>query len=285
MGAGQGTGERIKSVRLRTWVVIGALVIGLIFYLLVGIIFSETINLVDFVIMSVLQIVTYTAYFPDGELYGTTDKTFQKNKDAYNQKANGITQNKKLAKLRQYCKEDYERRKTDYIENELGAINITASEYEELKKLTPKEINKLHKWEYGGQTIVFDRHRRKRLYRLLFRKIPIEQNTPETIMSAVENNGFSKLMDGSITNKTGQYLFKFFQVIVWGGFLAFVTFYPRDGIGLSEIARIAVYFGSIIITAVTSFSAGERCQKVYKSKFYLDLSNFLDGYGEWEKNI
>lgn len=274
---------RVKTVRLRTWLVTATVVIGLVFYLLVIISLNKRINLVDFIIMSILQTVGHLAYFPDGEIFGANSPIFVANRKAYNEKANAVNANGELGLLRKYCKEDYERRKKQYIETELGALNLTEAEYKELQKLPPEKIKKLVKWEYDGQVIIFGHYRRKRLYRLLFRKIPIEANTAETVLSAVENTGYNKLSDKTTPHKVVLTVVKFLKIFVWGLFLAYLSFTARNGIGLPEIARFVVFLGTLISSCVSSFSAGERTQKVYKNEYYVELSNFLDGYEEWKK--
>ena len=100
-------------------------------------------------------------------------------------------------------------------------------------------------------------------------------------MSAIENDGHKAIKDTSISYKVKSYLGKVLKAVCFGAVLAYIGFTARDGIGVAEIARICVYLSTIIINAVVAYSAGETCTKVYKSRFYIDLSNFIDGFNEW----
>ena len=116
---------------------------------------------------------------------------------------------------------------------------------------------------------------------MIFKELPVEPNHPETIMSAVENNGTKAVKDGSVAYKTHSYIRKALQAVVIGGIFAYIGYTVRDGIGIAEIAQIFMYLTSLFSTAVMSFSSGETCSKVYKSHFYVDLVNFIDGFNEW----
>lgn len=272
---------KIKAIRVRTWLVTAIEVLALTLLLFVVLGWKE-FSLIDFIILSVIQVVTHVSYFPDGEAYGQQDAVFITNKTAYNNKATEINKNRETGLLREYCEIDYEERKNRYIMNELGAIGITVEEYEFLKNKTKPEVKKLKSVEYNGRIVFLTRARRSRLIRLLFKKLPIKKNSVETIMSAVETNGYKALQDGSVRYKLLNYTIKFLKVFVWGGFLAFVGYSARDGITIATAVRMAMYLSSMIITAVTSFSTGEVGQKTYKNQFYLDLCNFIDEFNGWK---
>lgn len=277
---------KIKAIRVRTWLVtaIETLAITLLLFVVLG---WKEFSLIDFIILSVIQVVTHVSYFPDGEAYGQQDAIFITNKTAYNNKATDINKNRETGLLREYCEIDYEERKNRYILNELGAIGITVEEYEFLKNKTKPEVKKLKSVEYNGRIVFLTHARRSRLIRLLFKKLPIKKNSVETIMSAVEMSGYKALQDGSVRYKLLNYTIKFFKVFVWGGFLALVGYSARDGITIATVVRMVMYLSSMTITAVTSFSTGEVGQKTYKNQFYLDLCNFIDEFNGWKstKNI
>lgn len=274
-------GARIKVVRLRAWLILAIQVIALALLLFVAIGWKE-FSLIDFILLAVVQSVTHVSYFPEGENYGTQDPLFMKNKESYNQKANAINENRETGLLREYCEVEYEERKKRYIQNELGAIGITVAEYEYLKSKSKAEVKKMKSVEIGGRITFLTKHRKKRLIKLLFSKIPVSRNNVETVMSAVENSGFGALHDGSVRYKAANYTMKFLKVTVWGGFLAFIGYSARDGITIETVVRMVMYLSSMIITAVTSFGAGEVGQKVHKRQFYVDLCNFIDGFNEWK---
>ena len=130
--------------------------------------------------------------------------------------------------------------------------------------------------------IFFSKLKRHKLYKLLFAKLPIEENCPETIMSAVENDGNRAIKDGSVTFKAVSYTKKIFMAVVVGGIFSYIGYTLRDGIGLVQIISICMYLTTLFTTAVMSFTSGEKCSKVYKSNFYIALANFIDGFNEWD---
>lgn len=285
-----GIKQRASTLRIRTYVMTISILVCLVFWLFVNITTKEAISWVDFVLLTVVQVLIYSSYFPDGELFGTTDSVYINNRSAYNEKASSINSNHQIGLLRDYCKVDFERRIQIYIENECGVLGITLEELEQLKSLDEKEIKKLKtftfkyeigKDEFEEKVVKFSRHKRKRLYNLIFKPLPIEENHAETIMSAVENDGHKSIKDTSVTFKVRSYLGKVIKAVTIGAVLAYIGFTARDGIGVAEIARICVYLATIISNAVVAYSAGETCTKVYKSRFYVDLANFIDGFNEW----
>lgn len=284
-----GVKQRVSTLRIRTYVMTISILICLIFWLFVNITTKEAINWVDFVLLCIVQILIYTSYFPDGELFGATNPAFINNKKTYNDKATLINSQQQIGLLREYCKVDYERRLKTYIETECGSMGITLEELEELKKLDEKQVKELksYTFHYGTEEkpddkiVRFGKRKRKRLYALIFRPIPVEENHPETIMSAIENDGRKAIKDTSVTYKTKSYIGKVIKAVTIGGVLAYIGFTARNGIGVAEIARICVYLTTIIVNAVVAYSAGETCTKVYKNRFYIDLANFIDGFNEW----
>lgn len=283
------TKVRAATVRLRTWSSTLAIFVAIILYILVSVTMNQSINWVDFVFLCVVQLLVYTLYFPDGDLFGQKDTRYILNRDTYNRKATLINENREIAKLRKYCKVDFEERKQRYILYQLGKLNISLEEYSILRGKTEEEIKQLKTFESieivngeeKSRLFTFSRHKRKILYNLLFKPLPVEENHPETIMSAVENNGINAIKDKSKGYKAGAYISKAFKAIVLGGFLAYIGWTMKDGIGLAEIVKMVTYITTIFTTAVTAFTSGEKCSKVYRSLFYLELSNFIDGFEEW----
>lgn len=287
--------DKASTIRLRTWTLTLAIIVTLVFYFIVQVSTKQSINPVDFVFLCIVQIITHCLYFPDGDLYGQKNQSFISNKSAYNEKASAINQQKKIAKLRKYCQIEFEERKQRYILNECGAIDITLEELAVLKQLNEKEIKNLKKYEFeylevkndgttekNSKLVFFSRIKRKKLYNLIFKALPVEPNHPETIMSAVENNGAKAIRDGSISYKTQSYIRKIFTAVIIGGIFAYIGYTVRDGIGIAEIVQILMYLTSLFSTAVLSFTSGESCSKVYKSRFYVELVNFIDGFNEWD---
>ena len=128
----------------------------------------------------------------------------------------------------------------------------------------------------------FTKKNKSKLYDLIFKAIPVEKNTPETIMSAIENNGNKAIKDTSRHYKKVMYIMTFVKAIAIGGVLAYIGYTLRDGIGIAEITSLLMYLTAMFTTIILSFSYGEVCSKVYKNRFYLELSNFFDAFFEWE---
>ena len=271
---------RISTIRFRTWSLTLILVVCLVFYYLVNVIFNNIINFVDLIFIALIQVLTHSIYFPDGDLFGQKNSTFITNRKSYNDLANTINENHLFGKLREYCKIEFEERKQRYIENECSIIGITLEEFEELSKLSKREIKKLSKREINGKYLSFSKEKRKRLYNLIFKVLPVKPNSPEYIMSAVENE-----KDGAIHNKANQYKLKVYITVFLKAFLvgllfAYIGYTLRDGIGFAQIVSISMCLCSLFSTAVLSFSKGEKYSKIYLSNFYLELSMFITGFLE-----
>lgn len=284
---GQEAKNRFAIIRLRTIVSTLAIIVTLVFYFLVNIGKAESFDIIEFSMVSIVQLIVYYIYFPDGDLFGQQDSIFIINRESYNDKATKINENGLMNKLREYCKYDFEVRKERYINNNLGYIGITKDEFEILKQKDEKFIKNLKSYEFKNEDksklIFFNKPKRKLLYKLIFKRIPIEENQPETILSATENNGSTCIKDGSNNYKKNTFISKFLKVVMIGGILAYTAYTTKNGIGFAEIAQILTYLTAIITNAVTSFNAGEKCSKVYKNQFYLELANFIDEFNEYLK--
>jgi len=284
--------SRTSSIRIRTWTLTLAIIITLSFTILVNITTKQEMSWIDFCLLCVVQIITHCTYFPDGEIFGQKNKSFIENKDAYNEKASDINQQKKIKRLREYCRIEFEERKQRYILNECGALDITIEELGILKEKSEKEIKTLKSYEFiysdpvtkeeKSKLIFFSKQKRKKLYDLIFKRLPIEANYPETIMSAVENNGNKAIRDGSLSYKTHSYIRKVLQAVIIGGIFAYIGYTVRDGVGIAQVVQIFMYLTALFSTAVLAFSSGETCSKVYKSRFYVELINFIDSFNEWD---
>ena len=283
------TKQRVETIRLRTWTLTLAILISLALYLLVNVTTKQSINWIDFMLLCTMQIIVHSLYFPDGDLFGQKDTAFINNKSAYNEKASEINEKKEIANLRKYCNYEFEERKQRYIQNQCGLIGITLEELDVLKQKSEKDILKLESFETKeivngeekSRLIFFSKHKRKILYNLIFKPLPVEKNYPETIMSAVENNGNKAIKDGSISYKAQSYIRKILTAVVVGGIFAYIGYTLRDGFGFAQVVQICMYITTLFTTAVMAFTSGETCSKVHKSHFYLDLANFIDGFNEW----
>lgn len=280
------TKQKVKTIRIRTWTLTAMIAVALIFYLFINTIFKNSLNIIDFVFLVTIQVLVHCLYFPDGELSGTKDALFIKNKQAYNNNATKINTEHKQELLRKYCKYEYEQRKLRYIETMCSKINLSMEEFNKLKEKSEDEIKNLQEFTYYNDKkqvkINFNKKKRKMLYKLLFLPIPVEENQPETIMSALEYDARKSIHDESIGYKIKAYVKKFSIAILFGLFFAYIGFQLRDGITIADIFRIVMYLCTMFSTAVMSFSSGETCQKVYKKNYYVSLAVFIDGFFEWE---
>lgn len=280
-------GHKALSLRTRTWTLTLALAIALILYFAVQVVAKDSINWIDFLFLLAIIMLSHSIYFPDGELFGQTGEVFTSNRTAYNDKASRINRLMIIGKLRKYCEIEFEERKEKYIANECGALGITLPELELLKQKTKKEIKALEVWEVFDQKqensklIIFSKHNKKRLLKLLFKPMPVEKNNAETILSAVDNDMNKAIKDGSVVYKKKSFVRKFLMAGLIGGLLAYIGYTFRDGFGFEQIVQIFIYLTSMFSTSVLAFNSGETCSKVHKNLFYVELSNYIDGFFEW----
>ena len=280
---------RLVTVRLRTWTLTLAIIVSLVFYLIVQVTTKQAINWVDFMLLCIMQIVAHSIYFPDGDLFGQKDVAFISNKNAYNEKATEINNKRQISALREYCQHEFEERKERYILNECGYLGITYEDFLQIKQKSEKEIKKLKcfisKTENGEDKMVFfNKSKRKKIYALIFKRLPVQYNYPETILSAVENDGNKAIKDGSIAYKTRSYIRKILIAVIVGGIFAYIGYQIRDGFGLTNIVNMCMYLTTLFTTSVMAYTSGENCSKVFKSQFYVELVNFIDAFNDWKEN-
>ena len=271
------------TIRVRTWTLSVAIIGAIILYFLVQVGFDSEVNLVDLLFLSTIQVVVHFLYFPDGDLFGQKAPVYVSNKNTYNDKATEITENGRVGKLREYCVIEYNRRRQLYIATVCGHIGIEVKDYERLMQLPQEEVKHLKSVETAGKTIYLTKKRRKWLYDLIFEPLPVETNDPETILSATEERFGAAVNDESVHYRKKQNVKRVIQSFVVGTALAYIGYTSRDGITLAVIVKTVVNLVSVFTTAVMSFSRGETCSSVYRNRFYVKLSNFIDGFNEWRK--
>ena len=271
------------TIRVRTWTLSVAIIGAIILYFLVQVGFDSEVNLVDLLFLSTIQVVVHFLYFPDGDLFGQKAPVYLSNKNTYNDKATELTENGRVGKLREYCVVEYNRRRQVYIATVCGHIGIEVKDYERLMQLPQEEVKHLKSVETAGKTIYLTKKRRKWLYDLIFEPLPVETNDPETILSATEERFGAAVNDESVHYRKNQNVKRVIQSFVVGTALAYIGYTSRDGITLAVIVKTVVNLVSVFTTAVMSFSRGETCSSVYRNRFYVKLSNFIDGFNEWRK--
>lgn len=282
---GKKVAPRALAVRTRTWTLTIAILISLALYIVVNVTTRQAINWIDFVLLSIMQILAHSMYFPDGDLFGQRSETYISNKQAYNEKAERVIELGNEEKLREYCEYDYEQRKERYIKYQCGLLGITVDELEILKAKTEREIKTLTRWETkkGDKVYIvqFSKAKRRILHDLIFKPIPVEKNHPETIMSAVENDGTRAIRNNAEVYKRRKLIWKIFCSVFIGGIFAYIGYTFRDGFGFAQVVQLCMYLTTLFSTAVMGFTSGETCSKVHRTNFYKDLANFLDGFSEW----
>lgn len=277
-------GAKHFVIRYRTIGLTGAIVVALVFWLFVQAGWNDGVDAVSLSVSVALQIAMHCLYFPDGEDFGRNNPTFVANRSCYNEKASKINADRNILALRNFCEEEYKDRVMLYKQEKCGVAGVTIDELKHLAKIPAKELKKLRKWEHDGKLYLFTKKQANILYRLIYESIPVKPNNPDTILSAVETDIGDNVHDASSAFKTKSYIVKIGKSIVLGAFLAYVGFRARDGITIDVLTEAALYLCTMISTAVFSFSSGEVCQKVYKNRFYVDLSNFIDKFNEWLSN-
>lgn len=283
--------HRLQAVRLRTWIITFTILISLAFWIVLSVTTRDTISWIDFIMLCIVQTLGHFAYFPDGEAYGQTDSRFVANKNTYNELASKINADDKYYRLRDYCAYEYEERKAQYINTMLGYIGITEKEFEEIKLMSAKEIKKLNSFEITEKVngheqkrlIHFSKHKRGILQDLIFKPLPVQRNEADTIVSGKETNITERVHDHSENEKKKTHGAKILKIVLIGLLLAYITWNIKDGFGLGDLARLITYMGSLLTTAVMSFTSGEKIQKIYKTEFYVELSQFIERFYEWDK--
>ena len=279
---GEGLRERAKSLRSRTIFVSLSLTVLIVFYCLLQWVITGEINVISLIIVGAIQLISHFTYYDDGILFGQRDKKYEEAAEAYNNKADEINENHKFSALEKYCDYEFEERKQRYIRTQLGYIGIEEDAFLELKQKSQKDIKTLKSYTHDGRIMFFTRKRKKLLYNLIFKPIPVEKNEPETIMSAVSLD-----KTRALKNDFESYTHKIHTMRVLGStvvstFFALIGIYLKS-FSLESIFEMAIYMSSMIITSVFSYSAGEKGVKIYKKKFYIELAQFIDNFNEWER--
>ena len=286
-----GAKHRLQAVRLRTWIVTFTILISLAFWIVLSVTTRDTISWIDFIMLCIVQTLGHFAYFPDGEAFGQTDKRYVANKENYNRLATQINNDDKYYRLRDYCAYEFEERKAQYVNTMLGYIGITEKEFEEIKLMTTKEIKELKEFEITEKVkgdeqkriVHFNKYKRRILHDLIFKPLPVQRNEADTIVSGKDVDITERVQDHSEPEKKKTHGAKIAKIILVGLLLAYITWNIRDGFGLGDVARLITYTGSLLITAIMSFTSGERIQKIYKTDFYVELSQFIEKFYEWDK--
>ena len=279
-------------IRVRTITLTILVVFCLALYLLVQTYFKDEISWIDFIILTTVTIITHFAYFPDGELNGQRDERYIVNNRAYNEKAEKINAKRQIFNLNEYCKVDFDTRKKSYVETNCGYLEITPEILEYFRdNYSVKDLKKneyLYTSAKQDKKYFLSRYKRKVLYKLLFKELPIGYNYPDTILSAKETDSSKAIEDGSkkfkyITNTT-----KIITALILGLVLAYIGLTKKDNFTIADLCKMIMYLTSIVSTAVFSYSSGEKSIKVFKTDFYIALSNFIERFFVWlleDKNI
>lgn len=279
------------TIRARSLILTAVLVATAIIYLAINInIFDQNADWATLIMIFIVQIVTYVTYFPEGEIWGEKDPIFMKNREAYNEMANSINEQHKFGKLREFCDIEYEKRKNTYFLGELGQVGITEEEYEQLASLDEKHIKELSKFTFkykdkGERLVCFSKSQRKILYRLMFKKLPIERNSPDVILSSIERDSNKSIHDDSRGFKTKSYILKTLSGVLWAIYVAYISIGGNTKSVWEIVFGLSMFLYTLIMTIITSFSTGEKSTKIYKNRFYVEAYNFMGKFADWENSI
>lgn len=288
--AANGVKDRAISLRLRTLILTGMIVLMLILYCIVQIVLSQRINVVDMILIGIIQILAFTAYYPEGQNYGTTNKIYNNNKKSYNNKANYVNNHQLQGKLGEYCEYEYNKRKSEWYENQCGILGISVDELDKIKQsYTEQEIKKLEsvivkrviQGEKQQVTVHFGRRQRRRLHSIIFNPCPVEKNEADAILSACEIRREKRIIDGSLSNTSTNIKVFVLRAAIMMVFIGYLGYALRDGFSFANIMQFGMFFGTMVGTAVTAYTQGETNIKVHKTRYYVELDNFLSGFYEW----
>jgi hypothetical protein len=244
------------------------------------------------IIIGIIQVLTFSAYYPDGQNFGTSNTVFVANKKAYNEKANYVNNHQLQEKLGEYCEYEYEKRKKEWYENQCGILGISLDELDKIKQsYTEEEIKRLEsittkriiKEEEQEVVIHFGKKQRKRLHSVIFNPCPVEKNEAKAILSACEIKREKRIMDGSLANTSTNIKVFILRAAMMMVFIGYIAYALRDDFSFANIMQFGMFFGTMIGTAVTAYTQGETNTKVYKNRYYVELDNFLAGFFEWAK--
>lgn len=278
-----GMSARVKIIRLRTWTLTLTILALLILYIFVTLSTKNKMDWIDFAITAAIQISTHFAYFPDGERYGEQDQLFIRARKIYNLNADRITQVSSIEKLRAYCDEEYEERKRLYIQEVCGKkIGISISELGVLRLKSKKEIKSLEKVAFSsGSVLYLTRARRKAIIHLIYGELPVEANSPDTILSAVDRDYAKAIKDNSKTYGKTAHARVILKALIVGLIFGYVGYSLRKGLTYEAAIKSAVFIGAMISTAVSSYIVGEKSTREYKKTFFVELSTFIDKFFSW----
>lgn len=283
-----GVKDRAISLRLRTLILTGMILLMLILYCIVQIVLNQRINVVDMILIGIIQILAFSAYYPEGQNFGTGNVTFIKNKKAYNKKANYVNNHQLQEKLGEYCQYEYQKRKNEWFENQCGILGISVEELDKIKQsYNENEIKKLESIKTVRNdkevTVHFGRKHRRRLHSLIFNPCPVEKNEADAILSACEIQREKRIIDGSVSNTSTNIKVFVLRAAMMMVFIGYLGYALRDGFSFANIMQFGMFFGTMIGTAVTAYTQGETNIKTFKNRYYVELDNFLSGFFEWGK--
>lgn len=273
-----------NKLRTRTLALTFTLTTGIVFYCLMQWVITGNLDLISLIISGLIQILTHFAYYDDGKIYGEKDSGFKANKDAYNADANKVNDDNMFSELKNYCQEEFKERKQRYLNAKFSYIGISESDFILLKQMSENEINKLQKFENEKTIIHFTKKKRKVLYDLIFKPLPIEPNEPEFIMSAVSFDKSKGIKDKSVLFEKITHIRVVLKATILALFIAYIGISLRDNFFWESIVEMIYFIIVMVYTAIFSFSSGEKHTRIYKSNFYNELTMFLDGFFEYMKN-
>jgi hypothetical protein len=274
--------ERGRYVGFTAWLTTSSLSIAVILLVFLGIGQGKGLDLVFFLLMFLVQGIMTATWLPEGKKYGERNALFMEIQKAYNAKIDRIIEEELITNLGEYCNYDFGVRYRNYFTKMLGRVGLSYDVFEKVKNLSVKNFI-VGEMVVGGDKFTFNKIQIKTLKTLIFKPCPIQANSVETIMGGSENSEIYGIRDWS----------KFYEkryLGVRGGFMiitaiitAFLGLKITEGVTMMMWIQAVLLLGGIVLSLTSAFLTGEKSKTVYKREFYIDATNFLDGFYEWNK--
>lgn len=216
-----------------------------------------------------LTILAIIFWLPSGKEYGAKDKVYISNKQAFDDKANAISNNQQFGKLDKFCTYKNEKRRYEKIVKMLNKVVLdvdTLSRYKDVESvISDDKLNKKQK---------------KVLIHLLTKQVEVRELTSFQITTGIDD---AKDENYHNTEKLHQTLFMIRKVvfgIATSAFLASIIISAKK-IGIAEITQLCLWLISITTNIFFSFLKGINLIRVDRNRYYIKMANLLSEFNEW----
>ena len=216
-----------------------------------------------------LTILAIIFWLPSGKEYGAKDKAYISNKQAFDDKANAISNNQQFGKLDKFCTYKNEKRRYEKIVKMLNKVVLdvdTLSRYKDIESVNSDDkLNKKQK---------------KVLIHLLTKQVEVRELTSFQITTGIDD---AKDENYHNTEKLHQTLFMIRKVvfgIATSAFLASIIISAKK-VGIAEITQLCLWLISITTNIFFSFLKGINLIRVDRNRYYIKMANLLSEFDEW----